>query len=78
VQFRHDLAQVAALVQQHSRSPRFAIEQFLLRLGLPLGPAAQDAQLAEQQRQLSHILETAASLPKVQQRLRASALAHSA
>jgi hypothetical protein len=59
VQFRHEFAQMVALVQQHSRPLGFAIEQFLPRPGLPMGPAAQDAQLAEQQ--LSHILETAAS-----------------
>jgi hypothetical protein len=63
---------------QHSRPPGFAIEQFLPRPGLPLGPTSQDAQLAEQQQQLSHILETAASLPEVQQRIWAFALAHSA
>jgi hypothetical protein len=43
-----------------------------------LGPAVQDELLHEQQRQLTHILETAASLPEAQQRLQASALAHSA
>jgi hypothetical protein len=63
---------------QHSRPPGFALEQFLLRLGLPLGPAAQDTQLAEQQWQLLYVLETAASLPEVQQRIWAFALAHSA
>jgi uncharacterized protein (UPF0276 family) len=77
-QFRRDFTQMAALVRQHSGPPRLAVEQFLpLRLPL-LGPAVQDAQLHEQQRQLSHILETAASLGEAQQRLQASALAYSA
>jgi uncharacterized protein (UPF0276 family) len=78
VQFRHDFGQMAALVQQHSRPPRSAVEEFLPRHLPLLGLAVQDAQLHEQQRQLSHILETAASLLEAQQRLRTSALAHSA
>ena len=78
VQFRHDFERMAALVRQHSGPPRSAIEQFLPLHSPPLGPAVQDAQLHEQQQQLSHILETAASLAEAQQRLRASALAHSA
>jgi uncharacterized protein (UPF0276 family) len=77
-QFRHDFGLMAALVQQHSHPPRQAVEAFLPLCPPLLGPAVQDAQLHEQQRQLSHILETAASLPEAQQRLRASALAHSA
>ncbi|MFD1873475.1 DUF692 family multinuclear iron-containing protein [Hymenobacter bucti] len=77
-QFRRDFAQMAALVQQPGGPPRRAAEQFLPPPLLPLGPAAQDELLHEQQRQLSHILETAVSLPEAQQRLGASALAHSA
>lgn len=78
VQFRHDFEQMAALVQQHSGPPRSAIEQFLPPRPTLLGAAVQDELLHEQQRQLSQILETAASLGEAQQRLGASALAHSA
>ena len=77
-QFRHDFGLMATLVRQHSGPPRWAAEQFLPLRPLRLGPAVQDAQLHEQQRQLSQILETAASLSEAQQRLGASALAHSA
>jgi uncharacterized protein (UPF0276 family) len=77
-QLRRDFAQMAALVQQHRQQPRQVAEQFLPVQVPQLGPAVQDELLHEQQRQLTHILETAASLPEAQQRLQASALAHSA
>jgi uncharacterized protein (UPF0276 family) len=77
-QFRHDFELMAALVQQHSNPLRRAVEPFLPRHSPLLGPAVQDEMLHEQQRQLSHILETATSPGEAQQWLRASALAHSA
>ncbi|WP_370549915.1 DUF692 family multinuclear iron-containing protein [Hymenobacter sp. BT559] len=78
VQFRRDFAQMAALVQQHNHAPRSVPSAFLPRWPALPALAVQDDLLHEQQRQLSHILETATSLPEAQQRLRASVLAHSA
>lgn len=78
VQFRRDFAQMAALVQQHNHSPRSAPNAFLPRWPALPALAVQDDLLHEQQRQLSHILETAASLPEAQRLLQASALAQSA
>jgi hypothetical protein len=77
-QFRHDFAQMAALVRQPGGLPRSAAAPFLPPRPAPLGPPVQDELLHEQQRQLSHILETATSPGEAQQQLRASALAHSA
>jgi uncharacterized protein len=76
VRFRADFGRMEALVQQHRAAlPPLTGNPFLPPPLPPAGPAAEDAQLQEQQRQLSDILETASSYAEARQRLQASALA---
>ncbi|OON67857.1 DUF692 family multinuclear iron-containing protein [Hymenobacter sp. CRA2] len=74
-QFRHEFERMAALVEQHRRA-RPATNAFRPPLPGLSSPAAEDAALHEQQRQLSHILETATSCEQAREQLQASALAH--
>ncbi|WP_243900110.1 multinuclear nonheme iron-dependent oxidase [Hymenobacter defluvii] len=76
-QFRQDFQRMAAIVEaSRHRAPSHQPNAFQPPAALPTGPAAHDEALHAQQRQLSQILETAASYEEAQQRLRASSLAH--
>ncbi|WP_258049065.1 hypothetical protein [Hymenobacter sp. NBH84] len=76
-QFRQDFQRMATIVEAgRRRVPSHQPNAFQPPAALPTGPAAHDEALHAQQRQLSQILETATSYEEAQQRLRASALAH--
>ncbi|SET05662.1 multinuclear nonheme iron-dependent oxidase [Hymenobacter actinosclerus] len=79
-QFRVDFGRMEALVQEYQKgSARQPGNAFRPRLPLaPPGPVIEDELLHTQQRQLGHILETAASFEQARQRLQASSLAHTA
>ncbi|GGF13189.1 hypothetical protein GCM10011383_25460 [Hymenobacter cavernae] len=74
-QFRHDFLRMEALVQKH-RASLLGHPEHLFRPPQPLqlGEVIEDQSLHEQQRQLSRILETAASVEEAQRRLHASVL----
>ncbi|WP_400193191.1 DUF692 family multinuclear iron-containing protein [Hymenobacter sp. B81] len=74
--FRHDFQRMRTLVEQHRAGrPAHQPGAFQPPAAGPSGPAAEDAGLHEQQRQLARILETAPSYAAAWQQLQASPLA---
>jgi len=75
-QFRYDFIRMEALVQKHRTGLSGQPEQLFRPLqSVLLGEVPEDEMLHDQQRQLSHILETAPSVGEAQRLLHASSLA---
>jgi uncharacterized protein (UPF0276 family) len=76
-QFRHDFRRMEALVQKsRNELPERPDQLFLPLHPLQTGPVVEDEVFHEQQRQLSHILETAPSFAEARRLLHSSPLAN--